>query len=236
LGVTRPPPVQPPKKISASPPPDAATVKFAMGKAKKPRKSDARKATDPTSRPKKFVFNATPETDALYTNRVAPAAKALTSANAADRAGALSTICNDFLNDGAARFLLLKGRIVQKLMEDLVRDPSEDVVVLAWVALHKIAVKEGYDHCVNMFRKDILSSILPLLGKVYCAYQERTLRVLIGPQLVERIGPIAADPSMVHGKPVDNLWLLTESVIGLLKCLRHVPRGLRCVIWMANAI
>ena len=143
-----------------------------MGKAKKPRKSDARKAVDPTSRPKKFVFNATPETDALYKNKVAPAAKALASANAADRAGALSTICNDFLDDDAARFLLLKGRIVQKLMEDLVHDPAEDVVVLAWAALRKIAAKEGYDHCVNMFRKDILSSISPLLGKVYCAHRE----------------------------------------------------------------
>lgn len=139
-----------------------------MGKAaKKPTKPDARKSTDPTGvRPKKPVFTATPQSDALHKSRILPVVKNLASASAADRASALSSVCNDLLTDDTFRFLLLKERIVAKLMEDLVHDSSEDVVVLAWSALYRIAVAEGYDHCVNMFRKDILSRVKAVLEKV----------------------------------------------------------------------
>lgn len=139
-----------------------------MGKAVKPKnKSEARKATDPTGgRPKKPAFTQTPQTDAIHKTRILPAMKSLAAASATDRAAALSTICSELLDDDTCRFMLLKERIVAKLMDDMVVDTSDDVVVLAWNALHKIAALEGYDHCVNMFRKGILSKVQPVLEKV----------------------------------------------------------------------
>lgn len=140
----------------------------AMGKAtKKPRKPDARKASDPTgARPKKPAPPATPQTDALHKSTILPIIKSLGSASAADRAAALSRACTELLGDDTCRFLLLKERIVAKLMDDSVHDTSEDVVVLAWRALYIIAKEEGYDHCINMYRKDVLSKIKAVLEKV----------------------------------------------------------------------
>ena len=139
-----------------------------MGKAtKKSTKPDARKSTDPTgARPKKPVFTPTPQSDALHKSRIVPAVKSLAAASAVDRAAALSSVCSELIPDDTCRFLLLKERIVAKLMEDLVHDAAEDVVVLAWRALYMIAAAEGYDHCVNMFRKDILSRVRAVLEKV----------------------------------------------------------------------
>lgn len=140
-----------------------------MGKAKRTRKSDTRKSANPLAgaRPKKpAAFTETPQTDALRKSRILPTVKSLAAASAADRAQALSTVCAELLDDDTCRFLLLKERIVAKLMDDLVHDPCEDVVVLAWRALYRIAALEGYDHCVNMFRKGILSKIKAALEKV----------------------------------------------------------------------
>jgi hypothetical protein len=194
-----------------------------MGKAKKTRKCDARKSNGPTNiaaRRKKFVFRPTPETDILHKSIVLPAVKNL--ANATGRVSAISTICNELLEDDTSRFLLLKERIVQKLIEDLVHDPSEDVVALAWGSLYKIAEKEGYDHCVNMFRRDILSKISIVLDKVWpfyigAMYRANVINNYVN-QLVLRIEAVASDSSIVDS----NAYSLTESVIGLLKCLRYV--------------
>ncbi|KAA8904639.1 armadillo-type protein [Sphaerosporella brunnea] len=174
-----------------------------MGKAaKKFKKSDARKAADPIgARPKKPAFVATPQTDALHKSKILPTVKSLASASATDRAAAMLT-CNELLRDDTCRFMLLKERIVAKLMEDLVHDSSEDVVVLAWSALCRIAREEGYDQSVNMFRKDILSRIKTVLEKLFGS-----------------IGSVVVDPSKSDANTARNFWTLTESIIGLLKCL-----------------
>ena|SRR5690554_5297231 len=140
-----------------------------MGKAKKNTKAAAaRKLADPIAgRKTQPKIQQTPETEALRTSKIIPAVKQLSSGPAAERAEALSA-ANALLQDDTCRFLLLKERIVQKLLEDLVVDPAEEVVVLAWSALRTIAEKEGYDQCVNMFRRDIISHIARALGKVCC--------------------------------------------------------------------
>jgi hypothetical protein len=152
------------------------TTEFTMGKAaKKVKKSDARKAADPVgARPKKPAFQATPQTDALHKSKILPTVKSLAAASATDRASALLT-CTELLRDDTCRFLLLKERIVAKLMEDLVHDSSEDVVVLAWSALCRIAREEGYDQSVYMFRRDILSRIKTLLEKVWDSHSSSHL-------------------------------------------------------------
>jgi hypothetical protein len=201
-----------------------------MGKAaKKVTKSDARKATDPVgARPKKPAFQATPQTDALHKSKILPTVKSLAAASATDRASALLT-CTELLGDDTCRFLLLKERIVAKLMEDLVHDSSEDVVVLAWSALCRIAREEGYDQSVYMFRKDILSRIKTVLEKVwdshssshlFAACTKQTWARLMDSQLTGGIEPLAVDPSKVDANTARNIWTLTESIIGLLKCMR----------------
>jgi hypothetical protein len=138
-----------------------------MGKAKKNNKTNAaRKLADPTAgRKTQPKIQQTPETEALRTSKIVPVMKQLASGSAAERAEALAA-ANDLLHDDTCRFLLLKERVVQKLLEDLVVDPAEEVMVLAWTGLRTIAEKEGYDQTVNMFRRDIISHITRALGKV----------------------------------------------------------------------
>lgn len=56
--------------------------------------------------------------------------------------------------------------MVQKLLEERIHDDSEGVVVLAWKALRIVAQEEGYDQCMYMFRKNIVSRINDAIAKV----------------------------------------------------------------------
>ncbi|KAK9464302.1 hypothetical protein V1512DRAFT_244450 [Lipomyces arxii] len=64
------------------------------------------------------------------------------------------------------RQALLKAKLVQKLVDNCLSDSSDEVVMEAFGVLGNLALKEGYDVCVFVWRKDIVSIISACLVKV----------------------------------------------------------------------
>ncbi|KAI5804977.1 hypothetical protein EDC01DRAFT_757614 [Geopyxis carbonaria] len=166
-----------------------------MGKAKKHGKSaENRNGSNPIGgRNPPIKSNA--ETEALRTEKILPVVKRLSSGSADERTEAINAACN-LLEDDTCRFLLLKERIVQKLMEDLLHDPAENVVVLSWKALRIIAEKEGYDQCINIFRRDILSRIARTLDQLSVSIE-----------------------STPGAEAKEIIWTCVDNIVVLLTCL-----------------
>lgn len=127
-----------------------------MGKAKKSRSSSARSLVSPAARPPNAAETAT--NAALRETKILPVVKNLGSANPKQRSEAVAAIVN-LLEDPNCRRLLLKERVVQKIMEEMLNDSNQEVVVYGWGALRNVAVEEGYDQCIFMYRKDILTPV-----------------------------------------------------------------------------
>lgn len=145
-----------------------------MGKAKKEARNSAVRA-DPTgqsarrsqqapkSRP---PLQVTPQTEQIRTSRVVPAVEKLASDKPKTREAGLQAICDLLEESETCRLITLKERVVQKLLEEKIHDDSEGVVVLAWKGLRIVAQEEGYDQCMYMFRKNIVSRINDAITKV----------------------------------------------------------------------
>lgn len=125
-----------------------------MGKAKKSRGNTARGVSNSTARPLNTAENAANK--ALRESKILPVVKNLGSANPRQRSEAVTAITN-LLEDANCRRLLLKERVVQKLMEEMLSDSNQEVIVYGWGALRNIAAEEGYDQSIFMYRKDILT-------------------------------------------------------------------------------
>jgi len=135
-----------------------------MGKAGNPRKKDGkRKGSLTASRPPTSAEKAA--NNALRESMILPVVRNLSSTSPKERAEAVSAI-NNLLQDAACRQLLLHERVVQRLMEEMLNDSSQEVVVYAWGALRNISVDEGYDQSIFMYRKNILTPVSSALQKV----------------------------------------------------------------------
>ncbi|KAK7206522.1 hypothetical protein BZA70DRAFT_274456 [Myxozyma melibiosi] len=94
-----------------------------------------------------------------------PLLQKLTSSDAKERAMAASAI-SSLLEIPTVRKVLLKEKLVKILIERSLTDSSEEVVTEAFGALRNLALEEGYDVCVFIWRKDILASIEIYLSKI----------------------------------------------------------------------
>ncbi|KAJ8102942.1 hypothetical protein POJ06DRAFT_59476 [Lipomyces tetrasporus] len=94
-----------------------------------------------------------------------PLIKKLSSVNPKDRALATSAIAN-LIENPVIRRALLKERLVQTIIEQSLTDTSEAVVVEGFGVLRNLALEEGYDVCVFLWRKDILGVVSSYLGKI----------------------------------------------------------------------
>ena len=132
------------------------------------RKSRPQKATtDPLGLTVRTLAlsNANPSTTNLHTTKILPVIRNLSALEAGQRTEAVTAITN-LVEDPACRKLLLKERIVQTLMERTLNDSAQEVVVRGWGALRNLAVEEGYDVCMHMYRKDILTPATAAIIKV----------------------------------------------------------------------
>lgn len=125
-----------------------------MGKVRKDRNKGVRSASSPTARPLNPAEIAA--NSVLRESKILPAVRNLGSTNPKQRLEAVHAI-NNLLEDRNCRRLLLKERVVQKLMEEVLNNSNKEVVVYGWGALRNIAAEEGYDQSIFMYRKDILT-------------------------------------------------------------------------------
>jgi hypothetical protein len=156
-----------------------------MGKAKKSRSSTARAIASPTARPlnpAEVAANA-----ALRESKIIPVVKNLGSTNTKQRSEALSAIVN-LLEDSNCRNLLLRERVVQKIMEGSLNDSNQEVVVYGWGALRNVAAEEGYDQCIFMYRKDILTPVAAAITTVQTKLWTVVRNRLIKCRLLLRLG------------------------------------------------
>ncbi|CAZ81046.1 unnamed protein product [Tuber melanosporum] len=168
-----------------------------MGKAGKPRKKDGRKKGSLTaSRPSNPAEKAA--NNALRESVVLPVVRNLSSISPKERAEAVSAI-NNLLQDATCRQLLLRERVVQKLMEEMLNDSSQEVVVYAWGALRNISVDEGYDQSIFMYRKNILAPVASALQKISST-----------------LNSLRTNPGSLSSTEQKILWLYAENVIGLI--------------------
>ncbi|CUS15792.1 unnamed protein product [Tuber aestivum] len=168
-----------------------------MGKADKSRKKHGRKKGSlAASRPPNPADKAANNT--LRESTVLPVVKNLSSTSPKERAEAVSAI-NNLLQDATCRQLLLRERVVQKLMEEMLNDSSQEVVVYAWGALRNISVDEGYDQSIFMYRKNILTPVASALQKISCTLNSRR-----------------TNPGSLNSTEQRILWLYAENVIGLI--------------------
>ncbi|PWW76495.1 hypothetical protein C7212DRAFT_357647 [Tuber magnatum] len=168
-----------------------------MGKADKSRRKDGkRKGSLTASRPPNPAEKAANKT--LRESTVLPIVKNLSSTSPKERAEAVSAI-NNLLQDATCRQLLLRERVVQKLMEEMLNDSSQEVVVHAWGALRNISVDEGYDQSIFMYRRNILTPVASALQKISCTLNSRR-----------------TNPGSLSSTEQKILWLYAENVIGLI--------------------
>ncbi|KAK9324837.1 hypothetical protein V1517DRAFT_351128 [Lipomyces orientalis] len=135
-----------------------------MGKAKKlSRNSLVRVSALRGSQPTQAVADAStiPPTQ----EHAIPLIKKLSSVNPKDRALAASAIAN-LIENPVVRRALLKERLVQTIIEQSLTDSSEEVVVEGFGVLRNLALEEGYDVCVFLWRRDILAVASSYLGKI----------------------------------------------------------------------
>lgn len=125
-----------------------------MAKAK--RRSNARKRVE--NRPKRDSSND----DEIRQKKILPLIEKLSSSEAAERIVGLGAI-TAMAEDSHLRFLLQKEKIVPLVMSKLLNDSSEEVVAEAYGLLRNLAVEEGYDVAVYMFRQNILSFVKDIL-------------------------------------------------------------------------
>ncbi|KAK9240275.1 armadillo-type protein [Lipomyces kononenkoae] len=106
-----------------------------------------------------------PSTNPAAQQQAIPLIEKLSSANPKDRALAASAIAN-VIDNAVIRRALLKEKLVQTVLEQSLTDSSEEVAVEGFGVLRNLALEEGYDVCVFVWRKDILAIVLNYLEKI----------------------------------------------------------------------
>ncbi|KAK9480948.1 hypothetical protein V1514DRAFT_274953 [Lipomyces japonicus] len=94
-----------------------------------------------------------------------PLIQKLTSTDAKERVLAVSTIAK-LLDDSNLRKIFLKEKLIQIIIDRSLSDGSDEVVKESYGILRNLAIEEGHDVCVFLWRKDILSAISITLEKI----------------------------------------------------------------------
>lgn len=125
-----------------------------MGKSKKrSRASNAR------LNPLSASSRGNVKDSSLVANKLQPLLKNLESVVPNDRAmalGSISVLCED----PHLRKLLLKQKLVHIVLTKLLSDDNTDIVVEAYGLLRNLALEEGYDVSIHLWRSEIWTSIV----------------------------------------------------------------------------
>lgn len=133
-----------------------------MGRSNRVRKNKEKGKTDPLGGVRNLDIG---QHSALRETKILPVVKNISSISVNERVQAVTAVAN-LVEDPTCRKLLLKEKIVAALMEQTLNDSSPEVIVRGWGALRNLAVEEGYDVCLHMYRKDILTPIAAAISKV----------------------------------------------------------------------
>ncbi|KAI9845062.1 MAG: hypothetical protein M1830_007567 [Pleopsidium flavum] len=101
---------------------------------------------------------ADPETAALRDQKILPVIAALAGPESKKRSEAAIAIAN-LIEDQRCRKLLLKEQIVRVIMEQTITDSNLEVVVAGWGVLRNLALEEGPDFGLHLYRQDILTPV-----------------------------------------------------------------------------
>jgi len=133
-----------------------------MGRSNRVRKNKDKRKTDPLGGARSLDIG---QHSALRELKILPVVKNISSIDVNERVEAVTAVAN-LVEDSACRKLLLKEKIVAALMEQTLNDSSLEVIVRGWGALRSLAVEEGYDVCLHMYRKDILTPTAAAISRV----------------------------------------------------------------------
>ncbi|RPB29362.1 hypothetical protein L211DRAFT_775717 [Terfezia boudieri ATCC MYA-4762] len=171
-----------------------------MGRSNRVRKNKVKGKTDPLGGVRNLDIG---QHSALRETKILPVVKNISSINVNERVQAVNAVAN-LVEDSTCRKLLLKERIVAALMEQTLNDSSPEVIVKGWGVLRNLAVEEGYDVCLHMYRKDILTPIAAAISKL-----QETIRSLINV------------PASVDNITKKLVWGYAENVVGLVASIWH---------------
>ncbi|KAF8421226.1 hypothetical protein EV426DRAFT_219561 [Tirmania nivea] len=166
-----------------------------MGRSNRVRKNKGKGKTSPLGGVRNLDIG---QHSALRESKILPVVKNISSIDVNERVQAVTAVAN-LVEDPTCRKLLLKERIVAALMEQTLNDSSPEVIVRGWGALRNLAVEEGYDVCLHMYRKDILTPIAAAISKL-----QESIRSLIN------------DSASVDNFTKKLVWGYAENVVGLV--------------------
>ena len=142
--------------------PETENQSSTMGKSSRTRRNREKRKADPLGGVRHLDIG---QHSALRESKILPVVKNISSLDASERVQAVTAIAN-LVEDPTCRKLLLKERVVIALMGQVLNDSSPEVVVRGWGALRNLAVEEGYDVCLHMYRRDILTPLTAAIPKV----------------------------------------------------------------------
>ena len=125
----------------------------------------------------------------LVTRKIQPLVKQLQSAVPSERNIALSSI-SVLCDDPHMRQLFLKERLLQVVLSNLLNDDNADIVIEAYGLLRNIALDEGYDASIFLWRNNVWTSIQSGLQQVVTS--------------LDTMGEQTSSSSSSHGHDVKN--------------------------------
>lgn len=131
-----------------------------MGKSKR-RSKASRSHLNPLGGKNK----STNRDEAMSVKKIQPLLKQLNSAAPNDRAMALGSV-TVLCEDPYMRKLFLKEKLLHLIMSKLLSDDNMEIVVESYGLLRNLALEEGYDVCVFLWRSDIWTCIKSGLEKL----------------------------------------------------------------------
>lgn len=132
----------------------------------------------------------------LRQEKILPLVEKLTSTQPSDRIMAISAI-TAMAEDTKLRQMLLKEKLVQIVMKNNLNDENPAVAAAAYGLLRNLAIEQGYEVSIYMFRQDIFESIKSDVDKVQA--------IMAGPEL--------------KGEELNQALEYIENVFGLVGAL-----------------
>lgn len=169
-----------------------------MGKLKKGRRSQ-NKRSNPVARKNGATGRQESKDESTRQNKIVPLIAKLSSSAANDRSLALSAI-TVLAEDQTMRKLLLKERLVQTLVEQVLAHCDDDeIVVEVYGLLRNLTIEEGHDVAKHLWRLDIWTFIKNGLEKITKSYEF-----------------LSSDPKKLDKKRALLLFDFTENILSLI--------------------
>lgn len=171
-----------------------------MGKAKKKSRNSKARSNGPDYK----ASHANDQDEKLRTQKILPVMQNLVASDMTDRSMAISAI-NVMCEDPKLRTLLLKEKLLKVVLENSIKDSSEEIVSEAYGLLRNLCIEEGYDVAVFLWRQDILTLIENDLNKSTKAF--------------EAIASGKSDDAKFTKQQVTTVFEFTENILGLISSL-----------------